>query len=111
MRDYSALPENLRPQPFPALPGCSIFFSASALKNFQTACGAVSVGELLAGLLRGDIGMIEEAAARGVLNGDGSAWAGGVDAIPVDLLTLGRVLSDGVHRRWFGSALDMGGTE
>lgn len=111
MRDFSKMPEALRPQPFPALPGCSVHFSVTGLKNLQNATGIMSISALMSALLHGDINVIEEAAARGILNGDGSTWAGGVDPIPLDLMTLGRILADALHRRWFGRPLDLEGSD
>ncbi|MDQ6434379.1 hypothetical protein RB623_09995 [Mesorhizobium sp. LHD-90] len=105
------MPEAMRPQPIPTMPGVSAFFSFSAAKQ---ACEATSIPvapHLMAALLRGEPGAIEECVPRGLINSDGSRWSAGVDEIPLPTLTLGRILADALHRRLLGEALSMDGGE
>lgn len=107
MRDFSAMPEAMRPQPIAAMPGCSAWCSFSAVRQISEATAFASSAEILSGLLRGNAFMIEEAAPRLIMNPDGSRWSGNVDDLPLPLLEMGRVLGDAVHRRLFGSPLEM----
>jgi hypothetical protein len=105
-------PENLRPEmrpvPIAEMPGVSAFFGFSAAAQACEAAGIPVGANLLAALLRGEPRAIEEATPRGLINPDGSRWQGGPDAVPLPVLELGKILADALHRRLFGTALDMG---
>lgn len=106
MTDFSTLRPEMRPVPIPEMPGCALFVSLSAAKNLESACG-VAAPEIMRRLLHGDIAAIEEAAARSIVNPDGSVWSGSADAVPLPTLELGRLLADALHRRLFGRPLDL----
>lgn len=105
-------PDNLRaemrPVPIAEMPGVSAFFSFSAAAQAAQASGIPVGANLLASLLRGEAAAIEECVSRGLVNPDGSRWQGGSDAVPLPILEIGRILADALHRRLFGTPLDMG---
>jgi len=97
----------MRPVDVPGLPGVVAWASFSALAQLQKALEVRSGGDMLAAMLRGDLRAIEEATPRFLLNSDGSRWQGGVDLVPIPTLELGQLLANALHRRLFGTPLEL----
>lgn len=103
------LREVMKPQAFPELPGCTFHFSFRDVGDLESATSLAGCTSLIAALLRAETRVVEEAAARGVKNPDGSRYSGDIDGIPLSIIELSRRLADALHRRAWGAPLVLEG--
>ncbi|PBB85726.1 hypothetical protein [Mesorhizobium sp. WSM3876] len=107
-----AVPEGLReemqPQPFPVEGlGLQLYATSTDLDRIQDAMEVDGMLVVMNRLLRADMTAINAAAQHCLMYSDRTAWSGDVDTLPVGTMELGALLADAVHRRLFGTSLEL----